>query len=168
MASAFFGLGAKSVDYFNYKISADELAGALCAAALRPGLHDAASLLLGHADSGTDARAGVRQRLAQGHREAGEEWELMVGLARQELGAVDDAVKAAWRPGVSVAMAFNGGQADRGRKEEEEKARRQARGLGQRPSSQMLSTVSTSEEARKNYTHVMSNEIHKKRVDLQS
>ena len=106
MASAFFCLGAMSVDCFNHKISANELAGALCAAAHRPGLHGAASLLLGHADSGTDARAGVRQRLAQSHGEIGGGWELMVGLARQEFDKVDRTVRAAWRPGVSVAMAF--------------------------------------------------------------
>ena len=94
LAGAFSKLGATSADVFYYTISADELAGALCSAAGRPGLHEAARRLLGHTEDGRAARAGVRQCLIASLRDDGPQLTLLLGLAVRFLDGIDHDAKS--------------------------------------------------------------------------
>ena len=101
-------LGARSADTLSNTCGASELATALCLAVGRADLSPAATRLLQQPKTGEHARAGVVQRLKAAVVACGGEWLAFVGHGAAALAAVDDAMRASWQSGGSVAVAMRG------------------------------------------------------------
>jgi len=108
LAESLSQLGARSADTLSNTCGASELATALCLAVGRADLSPAATRLLQQPKAGAHARAGVVQRLKAAVVAYGGEWLAFVGHGAAALAAVDDAMRASWQSGGSVAVAMRG------------------------------------------------------------